>query len=754
MENALYNRPAVADAAPRSLPTLGLLPVIAVTAAFAGPVAAQTAQTGTVALDEVTVEAGSTVGYLARQSASGKATAPLLDTPKSVTVITRQQITERGQTSLADVLRTTPGITLGAAEGGTAMGDRPSIRGFDATQDMAIDGMRNVARTSYEAFNLESIEIAKGSDGATNGRGAAGGAIGLYTKTPQAEDFIDTTLSFGTGNFRRGTLDYNKVVDNFGLRLNVMAQGADDLNGRKGVSSERYGIAPSLSYDMGDAGKITAGLYYYVNHDMPDHGLTMSTANVPAALRVGSGTKADPYMPVAGQPNDIWFGLNDKDFRDQTSKYAQLSYERDLGGLKWDTRLRISEDDNFYVITKGIASSSGNRNLATRGNTSSAKTTKATTFNTQLSGEQMVAGMTHNFAIGLDFSREEASAQGTTTTAGTIPQASYLNPNPNDRWTGRTLRGAEQTSQVNYSTGIYLLDTVKFAPQWEGTFGLRFDKYRTGFNNYVYTAPSSRNPNPLPIGHFSNETTFWNGSAGLTYKPTENTAIYASLGSSSSPVATGGVDSSDGLSMATKDLGAERNISREIGAKWQNDAATFMLTGAIFEVEKRNARVTDELGNTSLIGNTRTRGFELGFAGQVTDKLNLSGGYTYLDAEYVDAGFSNGRPSANNGNSVAGIVPRSFSIWGTYEVNDKIDLGLGATHQSWRYANAGNTAAIPSSTQVDAMASYTFNDQTALRLNVTNLFNETVYGNAHINGSEQVNVGAARTVALTLNHRF
>uniref|UniRef100_A0A1I8ACX3 Plug domain-containing protein n=2 Tax=cellular organisms TaxID=131567 RepID=A0A1I8ACX3_9BILA len=95
-------------------------------------------------------------------ASSPKFTAPLRDTPKSVTIINEALIKERGATSLTDVLRTTPGITLGAGEGGTPLGDRPFIRGFEASTDIQIDGLRDLGRASHEAFNIETVEIVKG----------------------------------------------------------------------------------------------------------------------------------------------------------------------------------------------------------------------------------------------------------------------------------------------------------------------------------------------------------------------------------------------------------------------------------------------------------------------------------------------------------------------------------------------------------------------------------------------------------------
>ena len=124
------------------------------------------------AQDVLSLDADTVVGqqgeetYNVQQSASQKYTAPLLDTPKTVTVIPQQVIKDTGALTLVDALRTTPGITFGAGEGGNPAGDRPFIRGFNAESDTFLDGMRDVASQTREVFNIEQIEVSKGPNSA------------------------------------------------------------------------------------------------------------------------------------------------------------------------------------------------------------------------------------------------------------------------------------------------------------------------------------------------------------------------------------------------------------------------------------------------------------------------------------------------------------------------------------------------------------------------------------------------------------
>jgi len=102
-------------------------------------------------------------------------------------------IDDTASTTLVDALRTTPGITFGAGEGGNPLGDRPFIRGYDAQASTFVDGMRDIGASSREVFNLEQVEVSKGPDGAYGGRGGAGGSLNLISKTPQARNFIDAS---------------------------------------------------------------------------------------------------------------------------------------------------------------------------------------------------------------------------------------------------------------------------------------------------------------------------------------------------------------------------------------------------------------------------------------------------------------------------------------------------------------------------------------------------------------------------------
>lgn len=734
-------------------PTLGLLPVLAMTAiAAAGPVLAQEAA---VELETLVVEGKQTntsaTSYAVAEGASQKYTAPLLDTPKTVTVITQRQMEERGATSLTDVLRTTPGVTLGAGEGGTPMGDRPYVRGFEASQDIMVDGMRNASRTSYEAFNLESVEIAKGPGGAYAGAGSTGGTISLNTKTPQPGAFDIGTLSLGTGNFIRGTFDSNREFGDLGVRLNIMSQHADDLGGRDGVTSDRFGIAPSVSYKLNEATKVTAGLYYLKNEDMPDYGVPMSNANTPAEYRRGTGSWNDPFEP-ADLPTDTFYGLKARDFREAESASGYAKIEHSLGnGLELTSTLRQTRDTNTYVTT---APTSGTDGLVNRASKASDRVNETTAFNTQITGQTEFLGTAHSFAIGVDIANSKATTRGLTVNNPTPFSVGFGDADVNDPWGGTLVYGNDTGYHTTKSRGIYAFDTVKFAPQWEAALGLRYDYYDVSSNAY------SNQTAEWVAGQNTSE--FVNGLAGLVYKPAENASIYVSISTSSNPSGEGAGNGGTAASDSLNELDPERSTSYELGTKWALFDDQLTLSAALFKTEKDNARVTNADGDTENIGKTRAQGIELGVAGQIDAKWGIAAGYVYQDVKLVDGGYSTmggvTTPNSATGKQVTKVPRNSLSLWTTYQYDDQWTFGGGLTYLDKRWASYSNGTAtganyaLPASWRTDLMATYKLSQDTQVQLNINNIFDKQIYTDSHF--SQFVNVEPGRNFVVSLRHAF
>jgi catecholate siderophore receptor len=213
------------------------------------------------------------IGTPDAQQASPKAIAPLINTPRSIVVVDKQVIKDTAAATLVDALRTVPGITFGAAEGGNPIGDRPFIRGYDSQGSTFLDGVRDSAAQTREVFAVEQIQVVRGSDGTLGGRGSAGGSLNILSKLPETRDFVSGSISAGNAQYRRVTGDANvHLSPTIALRIAGMWHD-QDVAGRDAIWQKRWGIAPSVTVGIGTPTQITLSYYHVTSHELPDSGI-------------------------------------------------------------------------------------------------------------------------------------------------------------------------------------------------------------------------------------------------------------------------------------------------------------------------------------------------------------------------------------------------------------------------------------------------------------------------------------------------
>src|ERR1700722_9529546 len=191
-----------------------------------------------------------------RIQASGKFPEPLLNTPKTVTVLTKDVLEDKNATTLKQAILSTAGVTLGSGEGGNAFGDRFFIRGFDVRNDVFIDGVRDAGVSVRENFFTEQVEILRGPASSFAGRGTSGGAINIVTKqATTAGSFYNMDTMFGTDMTKRETLDVNQVIRApLAVRAGGLFQDAD-VAGRNYVTDDRNGGFVAATWKPVDAVK-------------------------------------------------------------------------------------------------------------------------------------------------------------------------------------------------------------------------------------------------------------------------------------------------------------------------------------------------------------------------------------------------------------------------------------------------------------------------------------------------------------------
>ncbi|MFJ4350754.1 TonB-dependent receptor [Pseudomonas sp. NPDC089428] len=756
-----------------------IVSAIGVALSASGAYAADPAASNAITLDATSVngkaEQAST-DYKVEKASSQKYTAPLVDTPRSVTVIPQQVIKDTNALTLQDALRTVPGITFGAGEGGNPQGDRPFIRGFDAQGDTYLDGVRDTGAQTREIFAIESVEVAKGPNSAIGGRGAAGGTINLVSKRAHLGNSLDGAWTWGSDQTQRYTFDGNyQFSDTVAGRLNLMTHESN-VAGRDKVNYDRWGIAPSLAFGLGTATRVNLDYYHLESDDLPDSGIPYTIPTAGSAAR----TSAHPSKPYDGGDSDNFYGLTDRDFRKSRVDIATFAIEHDLtDSLTIKNTFRHGNSMQDYILTQPD-DSKGNVNNGSvwrRANTRVGNTA-TTTNQTDLFGEFYLGGMKNSFSTGIELSREESDRSSYTVDTDTVPGGaantnctpgmigatsgynctSLSNPNPDDPWNGSIARNYAGTDTKSNTRAIYVFDTLELSPQWLLNMGLRYDHFDTEYR--TYDAAGATVVNSKGVASKGKDTSeFVTGQLGLVWKPADNGSIYVSYATSATPPGAMLGEGTEGNplgnttdrsgNLLSSDMEPEETTNYEIGTKWDLLNERLSLAAALFRTEKENARVQVDTTSYENVGETRVQGIELSASGKITDKWQVFAGYTYMEARQIDGGPLG---KANDGNQLPNTPNNSASLWTTYSITPKLTVGGGAFYVDDVYGSVANTTMVDSYVRYDAMAAYKLTKNVDLQLNVQNLTNEVYYDKAF--STHFANQAAGRTALLTTSVHF
>jgi catecholate siderophore receptor len=661
------------------------------------------------------------VEILGRITASSpKYTEPLRDTPQTITVIPRTVIEEQGATTLRDVLRNVPGLTMTAGEGGAPAGDNLALRGFNARNDIFVDGARDLGPQSRDPFNLEQVEVVKGPGSAFTGRGSAGGSINLVSKAPTVNRFFAGTISGGSDATKRFTGDINlPIKDRTAFRLNFMAHDSG-VAGRDVVENQRWGVAPSILFGLGTRTRLTLSYYYVGQDNISDYGIPW----VPATNNALPGFRDRP-APV---PRDTFYGFRDRDNEKLRSDLATVKIERDFNdSMTLRNQLRFGYSSRDSLATPPRFANNDSTTI-TRELRSWIAEDRAFDNQTDLRSRFSTGKVEHSLVTGLALTyennqRQNRSAPNATTT--------LLNPNPDDVYTGVITLDPRFGDITGKSVALYAFDTVKLNKYVELNGGLRFDRFDVdGVSTTL-----------VPVKRLD-EMVSWR--TGMVVKPKEEGSIYVSYATSLSP-------SLEGLSYSTANtaIEPEKTYNLEVGSKWDLIGERLSVNGAIFRVEKTNARTPGILPDDPpqvLQGRQRVQGVELGASGGITRSLRVFGAYTLLDSEIVKS-----NTPAEVGRRIQNTPRNSFNIWTTYLLPHRITLGGGPRFVGRRFGNNINTRQVEAYWLLDAMASFPVSKNLDLRLNLYNLTNEYYFDRL---GGGHLIPGAGRSVLVSAGFRF
>ena len=676
------------------------------------------------------------------------------DTPQAVTVIDAVTMKQQATTTLGDALRNAPGITIAIGEGGTLAGDQFKIRGFDAKDDVYLDGLRDFAAYTRDSFNYEEVQVLKGPSGLMFGRGTTGGAINTVSKAAFLGDKYIGHIEGGNGDHVRGTADLNyQLSDTSAVRLNLMFTDTGVV-GRDLVHATRWGIAPTIAFGLGTNTVFTASFIHQQTSARPDYGIVV--VSPPTSVYAAPATEF-------GVPRNTYTGFapdHDKNTADLfTTKITHVV--ADWLTLENDTRVAAYGRDFRYTSsdacdnTIATATTSGTNycNLrifgiaspgAAAGSFDPTQTVVRTggggPYHQNSWGGQDTGFASANFHLGslrntliagFDASYQRADR---TIYAYTLPNPAtytYVLSPPGTDIPSRANIGiplfnnthvpppgynvilptaanfapsasnpggtSATATTVVTSTGdatdlaLFATDRMWFTNELSLIAGARIDTYRANYSSV--TVAGVYTPFKSPSFLFAPR-------ASLVFEPDQAQTYYFSWGKGATPIGTSVVGSPTPIaSSAASALRPDKSENLEVGAKFGLFDGVLGVAGSVFQVTKSNALQTDPLTGTVVLQSSqrqRVQGFEGSVTGEVLPHFSLTASYTYLNPVIT----ADATTPFNVGKQITFVPKNSVSVWGDYnasEVVQGLSVGGGVVYQSnlFNAYTAPNPATYP-----------------------------------------------------------
>jgi catecholate siderophore receptor len=698
---------------------------------------AASAAFGQTAAPDGSTDVGGVVVTGVRPLMGDKIPLTLKDTPQSVTVVPQEVLQAQSATRLEDALKNVPGITLNAGEG-AARGDTVNLRGFSAFNDFFLDGIRDAAVYNRDTFDLQSVEVLKGPSATLFGRGSTGGAINQVSKAPSLTPFNELDAELGTADDYRASVDLDAPISSdAALRLNAMGQ-TTGVAGRDDVRDRRWGVAPALSFGLGGGPTTVTLAYLHLSEDdIPDTGVPF-VDGAPA--------------PV---PRGAFFGLTSDRATSQVDVGTLLVRHEFNANLSIENTFRAAnyafgytfDSPNFGSVAAGgqgapVPGMPLGAILVGRDSPSSFGDQTNLTDQLDLTARFSTGPFDHVLVTGVELARQTNALDRLVNPFNSnnnwIPETPLLDPNPGQ------VRPFEPVSQTQETTAdseaAYVTDTIGFGPHLDLIVGGRIDRFAAVYHQVTLASGAA-----LDLAHTD---VVPSPRLALVYKPVPPLSFYVSYGTSFDP-------SAEALTLTTKtaNLGPVKATDYEAGAKASLLDGRLLLTGAVFHTEVDNAQTNDPDNPTITIldGNERVQGVELGASGHIGPNLEIIAGYTYLDGKTISSGTA-----ADVGKDIPNLAHNAVNLWTEYHLTRAWEVGLGANYLGRRFADLGNTAAVPSYLVWNAMTSYRLTPRLKLQLNAINLLNTLYYDNVYFTSAAENHVipGAGRTLKLTVRADF
>lgn len=651
-------------------------------------------------------------------SATTKGDARPLETPQSITVVTRELMESRQDKTLVDAVRGVAGVVAG--ERGNRGFDDIGIRGMEFAQEKYVDGLSTV-RQGYvpaeEIFGAERIEVLKGPASLLYGNVRPGGMINVVSKRPKSVAFGELGVSIGSYGYKQLTADLGRPLSDTGrsaFRVVALTNDSDDVTDH--VYFKNTLVAPSLRLGLGERTDLTLLTSYQTREwvrlqALPPKGTVLPNVNG----RVDRGF-------YAGEPS---FGHNE-------FERTRVGYElQHRFGNGWTLQQNFRWDD--YVLKQRASAflaslAADERTLSRTGNIQH-DDYRTIALDTYVNGKLASPIGEHALTFGLDLNDKHGRLSSQTCTAANMGTIDIFTP-----VYGRsiTCTGAlSDNTQDIRAAGLYLRDRLSLGHGLHLSAGARHDRVTTRtFNN------SSSRVSSEPK---DSATT---GMLGLSWEVAPGIAPYASWANSFVPVT--------GTDFGGNAFVPETGKQAEAGVKFERDGGRQVASVAIYDLKRQNVTTTDPVnaGFSVQQGEHHSKGLEMELAGEFRSGLSLTAAYAYTDAT-----VSKSNTAGQVGRTVNNVPKHAANVWGLMRLSGPLEgfrAGLGVRHVSER-TGYSYSFTVPAYTVFDAALQYQGKGWRAA-LNVRNLADKTIYGGALSDST--VTLGEVRTVRLNFTYEL
>ncbi|MFM5311026.1 TonB-dependent receptor [Aeromonas caviae] len=626
--------------------------------------------------------------------------------PQSIETVKASELTAFGQPTLSEALTGIPGVN---ASGDTRF-DGVTIRGFSASNDFYLDGLRDDMQYTRDLGNIERVEVLKGPAAVLYGRGSTGGIVNRVSKVPQKGQASSVSAQVGSFDSRRFAADLNgEAGERVQVRLNLAQEDKDSF--RDDVTSKRTLLAPSVNWEITDT------LNWLVQYERNEHDRTPDRG-IPGV----DGRPAD--VPIESVYSDTR-----RDFIDDVAQSTRSRFTWDIND-QWQLRQQLgyttldSQFDNTYVTSvKG--------DKVTRARWQQDLKASSLTSNTEAEGQLQTGPIAHRLLVGLEQGWQDRTPK-LYQNASPIPAGNLYDPGSLPTYDDAMKLSSDAHHRVR-GVGLYVQDQLSLG-DWHLLAGLRRDDF---------TVTSRRNDldkeETLSVTSLSPRL-------GLVWNPIEEHAFYTSYSKTFTPVGGELIGITPGDKNNNLDPQHTRLYEGGVKSDWLNGRLATTLS--LYRLEMYNKRSKDPLDPTKVIltGLQRTDGIELSARAQLTDEIYLRGGVAIQDAEQVkaDADLQGKRPmnvSRQNGQLFAGYQSGKQGWFGE----------TGVTAVGDRFADNANTTTLPGYARFDARAGYRW-PQWEAQLSVENLTDHDYF--VSTTSAAQIMPGTPRQLHLTAAYRF